>query len=80
MVTLESKPRRLTIFGRVLGPVLGAKRLDGIGALVLIIGLSTFPFRTAARAFMRVSAELAHKRHQHVSQTPGPQKRYVSVR
>src|SRR5229473_1184279 len=45
-------PRRLPIFGRVLGPALGAKRLDGIRALVLVICLPTFPAHPVAWAFM----------------------------
>ena len=61
--SLEAKPRRLPIFWCVLGPALRAKRFDRIRALILIICLAAFPFRPAARAFMRVSAELAHNLH-----------------
>ena len=52
--SLEAKPSRPPIFGRVLGPAIRSKRLQGIRALVI------FSFFHAPGAFMRVSAKLAH--------------------
>jgi len=44
------------------GPAFHAQRPKGIWTLVLIICFATFPFRPAARAFVRVSAERTHSR------------------
>ncbi len=61
-IVRKERVARSSIFWRLLGPALRAKRLNGIRALVLVICLATLPFRPAARRWSFLRTKRTTKR------------------